>query len=816
MIERKWHPQARSQRITVSKSREGMSVEAFTNWWHMHLVLDRRSIIFPTSIVEIAEEDTAAGCALAALCAGGGLTFSNERVLRATQADVSDDGQFRTIRVVRPEVRVVVLPNLKNRLNAVTAGGFPELPPWPAPSDVETIPILNEVSPPGGAAEQLAALCGFVVEPPRFGPRFDLEGWRGAHSIMRVSLSRLSGDPSEYLREWQERAWSDDVGVYEDPDEDGTGGFATDSLEEALERFGRYVRDIEEITEATRAVRLMTWDDFDFDAAVAALRDAEMPELILGMQHQSSKWPGCWTNMRRFFFALVDGSKFPAGVDDLPLPAYASGVERPIWCDPTMIAPDPSADSSDAFQLPDDLVRRLGIETILPIDPLNWRRADCLISGAADPFTDTDNQDEHECIARWRAWNSEYWRLPMVRLSHCLGEAVRSAYCDLANHLRSHDEDGPNEEEVLHALTLVRSIGIVSIPVTLCLLVAGIVLLSAGVLFGDGPQLLSVAFVLAWVLAATLAVSTSQRVVQSTRRYAYGVSEQWRWAMTVRHYALELTRLHGVARAFADHQASIRVMLHESSPRDDSRNSEGGQRENIDLPPGPLLVATAALDEDRWLREVQTVRARIVSEGWLEKAFDTVESLWAADFMTLVGKREFISPEDDYTPRGHTRYRVLGTGEPLPGSREHFRAQVSDNSELRIDARIRTAMEYAGIGDGQQLGLLGAVKVRQHPVIKGSASAFLKFEGSQALDFDPTIVRDGVAPVTVDPRSYIDSDGKPVKLGRSDSSGLESSYAALRMLVSAPLDPKNLRGIVYDSLGCDVGNNRDDLSESVI
>lgn len=830
MIKRKWHRDAQPQRITVSISREGMSLEAFTNLWDMHLVLDRHSLILPAAIVPLAEEDSVAACALAALCAGGGLTLSHDSVLKAAADDASPDGQLGKLRLVRPELRAVVStvsPGFRDQLRAVTSEGFPEHPPWPDPSNITTIRLSTEIKPPDSLVKQLAELCGFVVAAPRFGPKFDLEGWRNAHSIIRVSFNRVFGDPEEYLREWQERIWDEEVGEYEGPSEDGTGGFETDNLEDALERFGRYVRDIEEVIGAASALSSKRWDDFDFDAAVSGLRDAEMPELTLGMQHQSSRWPACWSNMRRLCFALLDGSEFPEGIDDLPPPANASGVERLIWNDPAIVAPHPDTDS-EVFQLPDDdddlaplLEPGTKRGTILPMDPLRWHRADRLICGAKDPFTATyDNDNRYasierprDCLASWREWNDELGTSLMVRLSRRLGEAVGSAYQNLANSLRPPDDED-EEGELLHALTRFRSIGIVSIPASLCLLIVGIMLLLAGVLFAEGQQLLSVILVLAWILVTVAAGSTLQKQVRSTQRYAYAVSERWRWAMSVRHYALELTRLHGVARAFADHQATVRAMLHEPFPR--HKPQAGDEARDEDRRPMSLvLIATAALDEDRWVQEFERIRGLIVSEGWLETAFNAVKKVWEEEFAKLIGTDDFLDPENDYTPPGDTRYRGFSNGKPLSGSREHFRAAVANNTALRIDARVRTAMKYAGIDEEQELKLLGAVKVPQYPVIGETATAFLKFEEVRNVNFAMDIMRPGVDAI-IDRENCVGSGGNPMKLEGPSSYGSGPSFAAWRMLVSSPLDPKDLRGLAPESSGFDHEDQEDDTHADVV
>ena len=805
-----WHSDDALTAFTVAVMSGDVPLEAFSSGWHLHLVHDRRAIKLSNTYEFLAETDHVAACTSAAFCAGGGWSFSDGRALERGSSDEGLDGLIRDVRLVRPEVRIVVPLDVADRMRAVTSGCLPELPPWPRPVGVETRVLGSEEKPDEDLVDELAELCGFVVEEPHFGREIDLNGWRGAHSVLRLSFGRVRGDPHQTLREWQLRVRNEDSQVMESfrPD-DGTGGFITNDAVEAHELFDYYMRDIEIAMYAADYLRSEfrsnSWKEFDFGAVVAHLRDAKIPELTYGVEHARHEKSHCWSLVRQYCFALVDGSDLPEGMSDFDLWAYGTGTARPVWRDPSVVAPAPSKDTEQPFEL-DELEGRLGVRSILPIDALVWARADRVIREHVDPFRSLNRGvgggvPDH--LPRWVDWNSNFSRTPMHQLACRLSNAVAYAYRRLAENLNAPDIDD-SEPELLHSLTVSRRVQIASFPLIVAVPVIGTVLGLIGWLTSGRGWLLAVTLVLIWLAAAVSVGVSSWKLVDKTRQFAYAASERWRWAMSVRHYAVELTRLHGVARAFADHQAVIRMMLHEPFPRDEQHPAQSEKRPDVlassdNIPPEALLVATPS-DDDAWLQRIQEKLPKSVGGGWLTNAYETMESTWKHQYGELVGDSRTIDPDDDYSAPGAKR-PTAATGEVVAGPRENFRSAVVDNIELRAEARAKIAMEHARIAEDQQLDAIGTVGVSQYPAIEGSAREFLTFEvprvgRSQTLDtFDPKIA--GHIAVDHD-RSIVPGRDDYRILERWGSDRGRTAFVAFRMLVSELFSSRDLRGIAIE------------------
>ena len=669
-----------------------------------------------------------------------------------------------------------------------------------------------------------------------------MSGWRGGVAILRTSFERIRGNPADVLREWEDRVFGelassdretpaedafsspveDDsldererefADPYEDASDwledtlrdsadDGVTGFIEDDPDEVLDRVGEYTHDITAISRAGDLLRRSRWESFDFDAAVRELREAEMPQLSMGMQHQSSRWPECWKHMRQYMFALLDASDFPEEVDPLPQPAFAPGNQRPVWSDPAVVAPPPEADLSQAFDLEateSTVAARLGAPHILPMDVLTWQRANCMIRGRADPFRDPEEDDEGHCeealLKRWISWNETWKRTPLAQIARRLGQAVEDAYLRLAGSLQSLDDDDDAEADALYALTRFRGIAIVTVPLGILIPVFAIVAALTGWLLSEGSWLPALLVVVVWALVVGMGGAVSWKVVTTTRKFIYLVGRRWQWAMTVRHYAIELTRLHGVSRAFADHQAVVRTMLHDPFPRGGDVIGRGTAQDELELQPESLLIATAAVDEDRWQWANKTMLPKLVRAGWLERAHGAVKEVWEEGFRELLGGIEFDDPEDDYSPPGHVRFRAVETGASVHGSREDFREAIVARTDVRTEARVRTAMKLEGIGETQELELLGSITVERHPAIGGAADTFLEFGDFVPLEFDPAIARAGAGPVTVSPESSLGLNATITKLDSWGLDGSETAFVSWRLLVSEPQDPRALTGV---------------------
>ena len=859
-----WHSDDALTAFTVAVMSGDVPLEAFSSWWHLHLVHDRRAIKLPNTFELLADTDHVAACTSAAFCAGGGWSFSDGRALERGSSDEGLDGSIRDVRLVRPEVRIVVPLDVADRMRAVTSGCLPKKPPWPEPVGVETRVLGSEMKPSEEHVNELAKLCGFVVEEPHFGREIDLNGWRGAHSVLRFSFGRVQGDPHQTLSEWLLRVRNEDSQVMESfRTDDGTGGFITNNADEAHELFDHYMRDIEIAMNAANHLQSEfqsdSWKEFDFGAVVAHLREAKIPELTYGVEHARHKKSHCWSLVRQYCFALVDGSDLPEGMSDFALWGYGAGAARLVWSDPSVVAPAPppapskdkdteapapskdkdteapapskdkdteapapskDKDTEQSFKVDDELAERLGVHSIPPIDASVWARADCVIHGDVDPFRSLDHGERQEDgvvdgvsdrIQEWVDWNSQFSRTPMHQLACRLGDGVADAYRQLAEELNDAPDIDDSEPELLHSvelshsLKLFRRVQIASFPLIVAAPVIGVVLGLIGWLTSGRGWLLAVTLVLIWLTAAVFVGVSSWKLVDKTRQFAYAASDRWRWAMRVRHYAVELTRLHGVALAFADHQAVIRMMLHEPFPRDEQHPAQSEKRPDVlassdNIPPEALLVATPS-DDDAWLQRIQERLPKSVGGGWLTNAYETMESTWKHQYGELVGDSRTIDPDDDYSAPGAKRPTAAATGEVVAGPRENFRSAVVDNIELRAEARAKIAMEHARIAEDQQLDAIGTVGVSQYPAIEGSAREFLTFEvprvgRSQTLDtFDPKIA--GHIAVDHD-RSIVPGrdDCRILKHWGSDRG--RTAFVAFRMLVSESFSPEDLRGIAIE------------------
>lgn len=825
-----WHRDEAFTAFTVAATSRAVPLEAFSSWWHLHLVHDRRALQLSNTYEFLADGDHVAGCTLAALSAGGGWSFSGGHAFN--RGDDGRDGPIRHARLVRPEVRVVIPLDAADRMKDVTSGSLPERPPWPRLVDVETRVMPSDIMPYEALVDHLAELCGFVVEDPHFGREIDLDGWRGAHSVLRFSFGRVQGDPHDSLRDWQLRVRNEASQVMESfRADDGTGGFITDDAVEAGELFDQYMRDIEIARGAADYLRVQSqslqWGEFDFDAAVARLREAGIPELTLGVEQARHKRSHCWSLVRRYCFALVDGSDLPEDMS-FDLWAYGTGTARPVWRDPSVVAPAPK-DDEHPFEVDDELKDCLGVRSIPPIDALVWARADRMIRREDDPFRSFDRDDRRQDgviggassrLQEWADWNSQFSGTPMHQLACRLGDAVADAYGRLADSLNGPDIDD-SEQEFLHSLTIFRRAQIASLPLTVAAPVIAIVLGLIGWLTSGSGRLLALALMLIWLAALVFAGVSSWKLIDKTRQFAYAESDRWRWAMSLRHYAVELTRLYEVARAFADHQAVIRTMLHDPLPHSGDHPGDPAKRPDVvassdDLPPDALLVASAAEDDDVWLQKIKEALPTGVRAGWLTSVYGAVESTWKHRYAELVGDTRIVDPDDDDSAPGDIHAIVAATGERLAGPREHFRSAVVDSSELRAEARARIAMENAGIAEDQQLD--AAVRVSRYPAIQGSARQFLRFEippvgDPQGWDvFDPGMA----GPVAVDHDRGMSSGRDYGVIERWGSDRHSRAFAAFRMLVSESFSPRQLHGIAPAPATKNTSPSSEDLSDNIV
>ena len=805
--------------LTVSILRDGMPMETFSSWWDVHLIHDRYALDLPTTPERVSEEDCAAACAFVALCVGGGWTISSDRGFRTPREEGLFEGEYGAVQIVRPEIRVVAAVGLDQRLDVVTAGAFPERQPWPAPTNISTIHRPSDIAPDSDLVEKLAHVCGFMVDPPRFEGTLTLDKWRSGRAALKWSFGRVNGDPADVLRQWEESVLTHDIEATDPlPVLDSREGFVVGNLDEALERFGYYMDDIDAVASAASKLHSKLWMLFDYETAVLALRDARMPGLTLGIVNQKSRWPACWSDMRRYFFALLDGSRLPDELDWEHI-EYSSGTEVPYWSDPSVVAPDLEEDVSHAFDLDAGLATVLGMPRISPADSMAWKRADSHIRGEVDTFF--DQMYDPEALdggvrKSWESWNRRAERTPMAQLARHLGNAVDEAYHRLAENSTPPDDDG-SEDELLHELTSRRAIRLVSVPMTVALPVIAIVLGLAGWLYLGTTWIPIVMVVvgLLWMLAVMSICGASWKLVNTTQRYAYVVSRRWRWAMEMRHYAVELTRLHGVARAFDDHRSIICKIVHEPFPRSDQQQMPEHRFDVEDALPRPLLLASASVDERRWEQRHKEMRNRIMRAGWLGRSYDQVEATWKAEFSALLDDQAFSDPDDDYNPPGETPFRSFVTDEAVPGPREHFRDAVVDGMALRVAARLRTAMELAEVAEGHEAELLTKIHVDGYPALSGSALEFLQFENTEVLGFDPTMAREGSDTFSVSEARSLGMVPTPVRLDHWGSGGSEVAFASMRMLVSAPREPRDLDGVVFEPVAVIEHDREDDSYKGI-
>ena len=761
-------PSAEFRCITVGVYERPVPREAFSADWDQHLVHDRTALRLPMRVLGIESDDIAGLCAMMALCAGGGWSFSGGNVLRATHADRRiGEGMTGTVRIVRPEIRIVVSGSVDEEIAEATDDSFVQLPPWPLPSGGRVIRIPREIPVPRNNVAELARSCAFDVDSDVRYPdseRFKLQLRDALLTFRMASAIRL------HFGEF----------VVIDDEEVADAGDVLDAIgkfRDAIGEFGRH-----SVT--------------NLDSAVTALRDAEMPGLRMGMDI-SSRAPQPWQKIRELFFGLIDGGSLPAGVSELELPLNARPDQRPVWSDPGLLAPEPPP-HIEPFKLDAQTASIVGVARVEPLDVLHCRRVDAIITHEEDPFPYLNEEDRPdlkdsicpEVRSRWKAWRSTWRFTPLGELSDMLGEAVEQAYSKFVDAMKDVGDDGyVIERYSFNWQPLIAAI-------LLCLIGGGLVLWR--ILGNGGPIPTSGSgfhFAVWGCLALVLVLlGIYLRSIQKLDRFELMSIK----LLEARHYAFEVTRLHGLCRAFMDHQKVVRVLLHEPFGKGDTDTSvhvapsvDDSAEQMTRLGPPSILCGFATMSDEQ--REIISSLSRddVFHSEWLRSAHDEMVEAWRQEFGYLIGSQNFKIPDDDYLPPGELPHQDLRQNK-LPGTREHFRAAIVNDVKLRTAGRVRVAKELAQLTRDTVVRVeqIGSVRVESYPAFSGSASDFVRFVDSElsANKFDASVLRN-IHLVPVDESCSIGSVDAS-RIG-GDRFG-QAMFVSWRMLVSDAYDAGEL------------------------
>ncbi len=294
--------------------------EAFSPMWDLHLLHDSRMLVDNRRpYVSVEDEDVPGLCALTALCAGGGWTFSSG----AWDATDQIEGVTKPARIVRPQVRVV----FGEKFNAVNASEMIfTTAPWPEPSGLATQRVNPGVYLPMSFLPPLTAKCGFDFHPLQSSEKSDPRYW------------------------WQRL------------------GRCVKRGAKAAKLLFTPMAVPEEVSDTEKALAFFkTLSPAGIAPTVEALRLSGMPGLSTGIMAT----PKTWETLRQALYGLVDGSDMPEGIScPPPLPGAEKGT-RLIWADPSVVAPPPDA---EPFVLPPEYAAALGVREIDPVDTMLSRR----------------------------------------------------------------------------------------------------------------------------------------------------------------------------------------------------------------------------------------------------------------------------------------------------------------------------------------------------------------------------------------------------------------------------------------------------------
>lgn len=311
------HSRLALRSFTVSMADEvGLRAHSFDPLWDFHL-LHERTVRIDSSVAAqpVRDEHRAPLLALLALTAAGGFRWQPSSLVEGFGDSLQ--GNFKPIRVARAFLRVV---NAGRLTDEVLAGAFPASGPWSVPPDV----AVARAVPPGTAVPEK------VVAELAASTKFGYERYRATAREKATKIGILEG-LKLFLKEFVDALKSIPQ------------GWVLAIKKEAQDW-------IQNHTFGADSSVSLRFDPNDVDVDLEALGDAVMAlELIEDIDAMGESRP--WEIIQQVALGLVDGGKFPEGVD---IPRSAS--YRLIFTDPTSIGPAPGAQSFALSPIDEDLL----------------------------------------------------------------------------------------------------------------------------------------------------------------------------------------------------------------------------------------------------------------------------------------------------------------------------------------------------------------------------------------------------------------------------------------------------------------------------
>lgn len=311
------HSRLSLRSFTVSMADEaGLHAHAFDPLWDFHLLHERIVRIDPSVAAQpVRDEHRAPLLALLALTAAGGFRWQPTSLVEGFGDSLQ--GNFKPIRVARAFLRVV---NAGRLTDEILAGAFPASGPWSVPPDV----AVARAVPPGTAVPEK------VVAELATSTKFGYERLSAPSRQKATKIGILEG-LKLFLKEFVDALKSIPQ------------GWVLVIKKEAQDW-------IQNHTFGADSSVSLRFDPNDVDVDFEALGDAVMAlELIEDIDAMGESRP--WEIIQQVALGLVDGGKFPEGVD---LPRSAS--YRLIFTDPTSIGPAPGAQPFTLSPIDEDLL----------------------------------------------------------------------------------------------------------------------------------------------------------------------------------------------------------------------------------------------------------------------------------------------------------------------------------------------------------------------------------------------------------------------------------------------------------------------------
>jgi hypothetical protein len=306
--------------FTVSMADEtGLQPHAFDPLWDFHL-LHEQIVRIDTSVAAqpVRDEHRAPLLALLAITSAGGFSWQSAQTVEGFSDSLQ--GNFKPIRIARAFLRVV---NAGRLTDEVLAGAFPASGPWSVPPDVS----VARAVPPGTAVPErvvtdLVDAAKFNYGrfiPPSREKATKLGMIEGLKLFAKEFVDALKSIPQEWVlaikkeaQDWiQSRTFGEDSSIS------------------------------------------LRFDPNDVDIDFESLGEAVLAlHLIEDVDAMGESRP--WEVLQQVTLGLVDGGKFPEGID---IPRSAS--YRLIFTDPTSIGPAPGTPGFFVSPIEEDL---LGLE----------------------------------------------------------------------------------------------------------------------------------------------------------------------------------------------------------------------------------------------------------------------------------------------------------------------------------------------------------------------------------------------------------------------------------------------------------------------